>query len=93
MPSYQIIPCNNGTSLSKYQACYNSPQLDGDFETGCDKPLCWETYLGKQFYFLTLFDFGVQVDTSGSDPEIHLILLQNSGNLLDFLGNQLDFRF
>ena len=48
----------------------------GDFGEKCEKPLCWETYLGKQFYFLTLFDFVVQVDHSGYDPEMHPIILK-----------------
>ena len=57
------MPCNNETSASPhYQACYNTQMDDDGFEVGCEKPLCWETYLGKQFYFLTLFDFVVQVE-------------------------------
>ena len=83
MPGFQIIPCNNGTSLPQYQACYNS-QMEEDFDVSCEKPLCWETYLGKQFYFLTLFDFVVQVnDRSGFDPEMQLIILKS---------DQLNFR-
>ena len=62
MPYFQVIPCNGTTTTSElyYQACYNS-QMEDDFDVGCEKPLCWETYLGKQFYFLTLFDFAVQL--------------------------------
>ena len=58
--------------------------MDEDFDVKCEKPLCWETYLGKQFYFLTLFDFVVQVnDRSGFDPEMQLIILKS---------DQLNFR-
>ena len=53
----EIEPCN-GIFPPKYQTCYNTQLVDS---AECDKPLCWETYLGKQFYFLTLFDFVVQV--------------------------------
>ena len=27
----------------------------------CDKPVCWETYVGQQLYRLTFIDFLVQV--------------------------------
>ena len=41
-----------------YQACSNVNLASG---ADCEKPLCWETYVGQQFYKLTLVDLIVQV--------------------------------
>ena len=46
-----------------YQACSNTKleitQLAGNEK--CHKPQCWETYVGQQFYKLTLIDVAVQI--------------------------------
>lgn len=46
--------CEDGIA---YQACTNVNLDNG----ACEKPLCWETYVGQQFYKLTLVDLIAQV--------------------------------
>ena len=53
--TYEIKECAVGQPV--YKACSN----DNLENQECDKPICWETYVGQQLYRLTLIDFLVQV--------------------------------
>ena len=41
----------------RYKSCTNL-NVNG---AKCDRPICWETYVGQQFYILTIVDLLVQV--------------------------------
>ena len=41
----------------RYKSCTNLNVKDAK----CDRPICWETYVGQQFYILTIVDLLVQV--------------------------------
>ena len=45
---------------SLYKSCTNVGILNLEIKD-CDRPICWETYVGQQFYILTLLDLAVQV--------------------------------
>lgn len=48
-----------------YRLLFLNQLIYWDFQTGlegfCSKPICWETYVGQQFYMLTVVDFLAQV--------------------------------
>ena len=41
----------------RYKSCTNLNVNNAK----CDRPICWETYVGQQFYILTIVDLLVQV--------------------------------
>ena len=49
----------NCSNYELFKACSNE-RFEGNL---CDKPICWETYVGQQLYKLSLVDFIVQVHT------------------------------
>ena len=57
----RIFPDGRGECIenveTRYKSCTN---LNVDGRT-CDRPICWETYVGQQFYILTIVDLLVQV--------------------------------
>ncbi len=64
-----------------YKACTN---VNVDDKYGyCEKPICWETFVGQQFYKLTLVDLFVQVLTKSSQNT----LIYASQHLFDRLAS------
>lgn len=53
-----------------FKACSNE-NLGNQLGDLCEKPICWETYVGQQLYKLTLVDFIVQVCSSGDGGAIN----------------------
>ena len=56
----RILP-DGGECIENFETRYKScTNLNVD-ERKCDRPICWETYVGQQFYILTIVDLLVQV--------------------------------
>jgi len=54
-----------GLDATRYRSCTNiglpENKTEFYFKNYCRKPICWETYVGQQFYILTWVDLIAQV--------------------------------
>ena len=74
-------------SLGAYRSCTNiglANETAFYFEDYCKKPICWETYVGQQFYILTWVDLIAQV--SQMDEIVTSLFFIFKPTMLCFIG-------